>query len=71
MSNNLLVIKSLFKKLASAGIWCQSHRQTEQSQLLIESYYEALERLGVFKQFSWAVFIFGISGEVAHRSWSG
>ncbi|KKR98912.1 MAG: hypothetical protein UU51_C0035G0002 [Microgenomates group bacterium GW2011_GWC1_41_20] len=71
MNGELLEIKSLFKKLASASVWCQSHQQTEQSQLLIESYCEALERLGVWRQFAEAVFVFGINSEVAYRAWRG
>ena len=71
MTDNLLEIKSLFKKLASASVWCQSHQQTEQSERLIEGYYETLERLGVWKEFAVAVFVFGINSEVAYRAWRG
>ena len=69
MNNNLLEIKSLFKKLASASAWCREHQQTEQSERLIENYYEALERLGVWKEFAVAVFVFGVSSEVVFKSW--
>ena len=69
MNDSLLEIKVLFKKLVSASVWCQSHQQTEQSECLIENYYEALERLGGWKEFAVAVFVFGVSSEVVFKSW--
>lgn len=71
MDNNLLETKYLFKKLASASVWCRTHQVTEQALVLIGQYYEALELLGVDRQFSKAVFVFGITAEVAYQSWIG
>ena len=77
MNEILLEIKSLFLKVASAAVWCAVHPQVSNAERwnkqvipLLEKYYCRLEELGVDRQFSEAVFIFGIDGDVAYRSWT-
>ena len=69
MIDSLLEVKFLFKKLASASVWCRQHKVNDQAQALIDSYLEALERLGVWKEYVEAVFVFGVDSETAYLSW--
>ena len=69
MTDYLLEIKFLFKKLASAGVWCQSHPMNGQAQALIDNYCGALEQLGVWREYAEAVFIFGVDSETAYLNW--
>jgi hypothetical protein len=76
MNDNLLEIKRLFEKVYSAYVYGCRFSRKENEELweekitpLVEKYYERLEELGVDREFTMRLFIFGIDGLTAIRSW--
>lgn len=75
-NKNLPSIKVLFVKLYNAHVWAEAHPQEKHPErwngyLLpyLEDIYNELEKLGGWREFSMALFAFGIDYLQAMRSW--
>jgi hypothetical protein len=77
MTSDLPAIKVLFSKLYKAHLWALAYPQETnpdkwRTELLpvLDSYYTALESLGVDRTFSMCLFCFGIPYLEAYRGWT-